>query len=82
MEKEDDRVADWSARADLSIDQRKDYIRAVLCLQALPAKTTAWAPGARSRFDDFVVVHVQMTRQVHQSVRLFNRICCPAHSRH
>jgi len=62
-------VTNLVTRGDLSIDQRKDYVRAVLCLQALPAKTTAWAPGAKSRFDDFIVVHVQMTRQVHASVR-------------
>ncbi|TPX17312.1 uncharacterized protein E0L32_012226 [Thyridium curvatum] len=56
---------EWS---DLSIEERKDYIQAVLCLQSRPAKTSARAPGAKSRFDDYVVVHIQQTPAVHGSV--------------
>ncbi|KAI0132820.1 hypothetical protein BJ170DRAFT_615493 [Xylariales sp. AK1849] len=51
---------------DLSLQQRKDYIDAVLCLQSLPAKSDPTVvPGARSRFDDFVAVHIQMSGSIH-----------------
>ena len=53
-------------RSDLTIDERKEYTKAVLCLQSKPPKTSA--PGAKSRFDDYVAVHIQMTPQVHGSV--------------
>lgn len=48
--------------------QRKDYIRAVHCLHTLPSKSDpAWAPAARTRYDDFVAVHMNMTMSVHGS---------------
>ncbi|KAH6659073.1 tyrosinase central domain-containing protein [Truncatella angustata] len=51
---------------DLSAHERKDYIDAVLCLQALPPTSDPTVvPGARSRFDDFVGVHIQMSGSVH-----------------
>lgn len=37
----------------MSPEQRKDYTDAVLCLQSKPALTSAAAPGAKSRFDDY-----------------------------
>ncbi|KAF2721222.1 Di-copper centre-containing protein [Polychaeton citri CBS 116435] len=50
----------------LSKQQRLDYVKAVQCLQKLPARTPAnVAPGARSRFDDFVVTHIQQTLTIH-----------------
>ena len=46
--------------------ERKDYIRAVQCLQTLPSKSDpAWAPAAKSRYDDFVAVHVNQTMLIH-----------------
>jgi len=46
--------------------ERKDYIRAVQCLQTLPSKSDpAWAPAAKSRYDDFVAVHVNQTMFIH-----------------
>ena len=54
-------------RGDLTKQQRKEYTDAVLCLQSKPALTSATAPGAKSRFDDYVVVHVQQTMRNHGS---------------
>ncbi|KAK5664061.1 hypothetical protein OQA88_275 [Cercophora sp. LCS_1] len=48
--------------------ERKAYTDAVLCLQSKPALTSASvAPGARSRFDDYVVLHIQQTPRNHGS---------------
>ena len=61
--------ADPVHRGDLTKVQRKEYIDAVLCLQSKPPLTAHQAPGAKSRFDDYVVVHVQQTLRNHGSVR-------------
>ncbi|KAK3994269.1 putative tyrosinase [Cladorrhinum sp. PSN332] len=46
--------------------QRLAYVNAIKCLQSLPARTPATvAPGAKSRFDDFVVTHIQQTLDLH-----------------
>ncbi|KAK7959707.1 tyrosinase [Apiospora aurea] len=51
---------------DLSKDQRLDYIKAVQCLMSLPANTPSdYAPGAKSRYDDFVVTHINHTLDAH-----------------
>ena len=53
-------------RADLSKTERKAYSNAVLCLQAKPSKLDpALYPGAKTRFDDFVIVHVNQSRSIH-----------------
>ena len=44
------------------------YINAVLCLQSKPAKSGAFAPGAKSRYDDFVAVHINQTLSIHGTV--------------
>lgn len=55
-------------RSDLSIAEREDYISAVQCLQRLPPKTpSSVSPGARSRFDDFLTVHIQQTPSIHNT---------------
>lgn len=56
---------EWSA---LSTSQKKSYISAVLCLQALPAESGNLAPGAMSRYDDFVATHINQTLTVHGTV--------------
>ncbi|KAL2064242.1 hypothetical protein VTL71DRAFT_4736 [Oculimacula yallundae] len=57
------RRQEWN---DLSAPDKKRYIAAVLCLQSKPSKTPpSVAPGARSRYDDFVLVHVQQTQIIH-----------------
>ncbi|CZT48785.1 related to monophenol monooxygenase (tyrosinase) [Rhynchosporium secalis] len=51
---------------DLKSSDKKKYIAAVLCLQKKPSKSARGvAPGARSRYDDFVLVHVQQTMTIH-----------------
>ncbi|KAF2713594.1 Di-copper centre-containing protein [Pleomassaria siparia CBS 279.74] len=51
---------------DLTKEERLEYIRAVKCILAKPSKLPAGKyPGAVSRYDDFVVVHMNMTPSVH-----------------
>ncbi|KAL2212969.1 Di-copper centre-containing protein [Sarocladium strictum] len=53
---------------DLSVAERKEYSKAVQCLQNKPAKTPSnVAAGAKSRFDDFVVTHIQQTGTIHNT---------------
>ncbi|KAM3081244.1 hypothetical protein ACMFMG_005199 [Clarireedia jacksonii] len=50
----------------LSKKERLAYVNAVKCLQKLPARTPASvAAGAKSRFDDFIVTHIQQTLTIH-----------------
>ncbi|KAF2767175.1 Di-copper centre-containing protein, partial [Teratosphaeria nubilosa] len=42
------------------------YTNAVRCLQSKPAKSDpSWAPGAKSRYDDWVATHINQTRTIH-----------------
>lgn len=60
---------EWS---DLSVAEREDYIRAVLCLQSKPAKAPKdKVPGAKSRFDDFVATHMTTVGPLHGTSQLF-----------
>ncbi|CAH0014985.1 unnamed protein product [Clonostachys rhizophaga] len=50
----------------LSRKERKSYIDAVKCLQSKPARTPAdVAPGAKTRFDDYVATHINQTLNIH-----------------
>ncbi|KAF2004572.1 Di-copper centre-containing protein, partial [Amniculicola lignicola CBS 123094] len=50
----------------LTIAERKAYIKAVKCLIAKPSKLSAAEfPGAKTRYDDFVIVHLQQTLNIH-----------------
>ncbi|KAF6798247.1 tyrosinase central domain containing protein [Colletotrichum sojae] len=50
----------------LSKKERLAYVNAVKCLQRLPPRTPAnVSSGARSRFDDFTVTHIQQTMTIH-----------------
>ena len=61
--------ADCERRGDLSIDQRKEYIKAVLCLQSRPPKAPKDKyPGVLNRYDDFVVTHMTLAGQLHSTV--------------
>ncbi|CAH0003536.1 unnamed protein product [Clonostachys byssicola] len=54
---------DWRA---LSASEKTDYIDAVLCLMDKPSKADpSFAPGSRSRYDDFVAVHINQTLTIH-----------------
>jgi len=51
---------------DLTKKERKSYIDAVKCLQAKPARYPSdVAPGAKSRFDDYVATHINQTNTIH-----------------
>ncbi|XMA10487.1 hypothetical protein WAI453_003278 [Rhynchosporium graminicola] len=53
---------------DLTNYEKDDYVKAVLCLQSTPSKLSATQyPGAKSRYDDFIVVHINMTHGVHDT---------------
>lgn len=55
-----------SFRDHLSAAARKSYINAVLCLQKKPSVfDPAQVPGAKSRYDDFVAVHINQTLTIH-----------------
>ncbi|KAI6790804.1 Di-copper centre-containing protein [Hortaea werneckii] len=50
----------------LSKAERLEYVDAVKCLQQLPPRTPSTAAaGAKSRFDDFVVTHINQTLTIH-----------------
>ncbi|KAL3435233.1 hypothetical protein BDV09DRAFT_204205 [Aspergillus tetrazonus] len=50
----------------LTKQERKEYIDAVICLTESPSKIDpALAPGARTRYDDFVAVHINQTLRIH-----------------
>jgi len=62
-------------RGDMTIDQRTDFINAILCLQKLPGKAPkSQFPGAVSRYDDFVAYHMTNAGSLHDTIGLF-----PAH---
>jgi tyrosinase len=57
----------------LSKSQRKDYIKAVQCLQEKPARTPATvASGAKTRFDDFVATHINQTTTIHYTANFLS----------
>ncbi|KAI4912816.1 hypothetical protein J4E90_006222 [Alternaria incomplexa] len=61
---------EWST---LSKPERRNYIDAIKCLHSKPGLTPASvAPGARSRFDDFVVTHVKQTYSIHATANFLS----------
>ncbi|KAK4626285.1 Tyrosinase-like protein orsC [Fulvia fulva] len=49
----------------LEPQEKRSLLDAVLCLQRLPSISGDLAPGARSRYDDFVATHVNQTTRIH-----------------
>ncbi|KAF8861250.1 Di-copper centre-containing protein, partial [Acephala macrosclerotiorum] len=49
----------------LSKAERLEYIGAVKCLMALPAQTGDFFAGAKTRYDDFLALHINSTDYVH-----------------
>ncbi|KAK2754555.1 hypothetical protein FQN54_006956 [Arachnomyces sp. PD_36] len=61
----------------LSKPERRDYIDAVLCLQEKPSRFSMRPdaenfPGVKSRFDDFVAVHINMTMTIHYTANFLS----------
>ncbi|KAK4222214.1 putative tyrosinase [Podospora fimiseda] len=57
------RRREWGA---LSAAERKEYIAAVNCLMTLPSiHDPIQVPGAKTRYDDFVAVHINQTFEIH-----------------
>ncbi|KAF2205269.1 Di-copper centre-containing protein [Delitschia confertaspora ATCC 74209] len=51
---------------DISAADKKAYIAAVLCISKKPSKLDATKyPGAKSRYDDFVAIHIKNTLSIH-----------------
>ena len=49
--------------------ERKAYTNAVLCLQSKPSKfAPGVVPGAKTRYDDFLAVHMNQTLVIHGTV--------------
>jgi tyrosinase len=56
-------------RGDISAADKKAYIAAMLCIMSAPSKLDKTKfPGAKSRYDDFVVVHMNQTLNIHGTV--------------
>lgn len=57
----------------LSKKERKAYTKAVQCLQEKPALTpSSVAPGAKTRFDDFVATHINQTLTIHYTANFLS----------
>jgi tyrosinase len=56
-------------RSTLSSGEKLNYIKAVQCMSTSPARTPAGiAAGAKNRYDDFVVTHINQTLSIHGTV--------------
>ncbi|KAM0820779.1 hypothetical protein AB5N19_06599 [Seiridium cardinale] len=54
---------------DLTDSEKSSYINVVLCLTKAPSKLDpAKYPGAKNRYDDFVIIHIKQTLRVHGTV--------------
>lgn len=53
----------------LTSDERIAYTDALNCLMDKPAKTPSdVAPGAKTRYDDFIITHINQTLSIHSTV--------------
>ena len=56
----------------LSDEEKIAYTDAVKCLMELPSISGEAIPGAKSRFDDFIGVHINQTPFIHVTVSTFS----------
>ena len=57
------------SRHDMPLAQRKEYTKAVLCLQSkAPIAPKKTFPGSMNRFDDFVATHESQVSELHSTV--------------
>lgn len=64
----EDKLTCDDIRRDLTSAQKQDYIAAVKCLQNTAGLLGKYWSGARSRFDDYVATHINLTEYVHFTV--------------
>ena len=58
-------------RGDISKKERREYIAAMLCLMSRPSRLDQTEyPGAKTRYDDFVAVHINQTLAIHGTVSI------------
>lgn len=58
-------------RGDISKAERREYIAAMLCLMSKPSQLDQTEyPGAKTRYDDFVAVHMNQTLTIHGTVSI------------
>lgn len=58
-------------RRKLSNDEKFRWIDAVKCMMSKPALNGAYYDGARSRYGDFMALHIQAADYVHFNVSLY-----------
>lgn len=59
------RIADSCNRRTLHSNEKRSFLKAVQCLGRKPSCSRKTFPGAISRYDEFVAVHVDQTDYVH-----------------
>ena len=57
------------SRRTLSKGQRRNYIKALLCLHEKPSTFGANITGLRSRYDDFQYLHIKQAYLIHYNLR-------------
>ncbi|KAF1830579.1 Di-copper centre-containing protein [Decorospora gaudefroyi] len=61
-----DAVVATSKTGDITAAEKKAYIAAVKCITSAPSKLDATQyPGAKTRYDDFVAIHMKNTLTIH-----------------
>ncbi|KAH6654217.1 hypothetical protein BKA67DRAFT_564442 [Truncatella angustata] len=54
-------------------EEKLTYTNAIKCLMGAPSKIpTDVAPGAKSRYDDFVAIHINQTKTIHNTGNFFS----------
>jgi tyrosinase len=60
-------------RRELPESARKEFTDAIACLQSIPTTLSddlrEIYPGVKTRYDEFLATHIQLTRFIHMTVR-------------